>query len=69
MLYGCPDITIFTDHKNDTFSTIHTQRVLQWHLFLEDFGMKLSYIKGETNHLADTLSCLPFKDYDQSTFS
>ena len=63
MLYGCADITIYTDHKNNTFQTIHTQRVIRWRLFLEDFGVKLSYIKGGDNTLADALSRLPFTEY------
>ena len=62
MLYGCPDITVYTDHKNNTFNTVHTQRVLRWRLFLEDYGVKLQYIKGEHNHLADALSRLPIKE-------
>ena len=33
---------------------------MQWRLFLEDFGVQLHYIKGESNHLADALSRLPF---------
>ena len=56
MLYGCPDITVYTDHKNNTFNTVHTQRVQRWRLFLEDFGVKLQYIEGEHNQLADALS-------------
>ena len=71
MLYGCQHITVYTDHKNNTFQTMNTQRVLRWRLFLEDFGIKLLYIKGETNNIADALSRLPFKrqppDAAQST--
>ena len=40
--------------------------MLQWRLFLEDFGVKLSYIKGETNHLVDALLHLPFQECDWS---
>ena len=62
MLYGCPDITVYTDHKNNTFQNIQTQRVLRWRLFLEDYGVKFQYIKGESNSLADALSRLPFDE-------
>jgi hypothetical protein len=62
MLYGSPDITVYTDHKNNTFQNIQTQRVLRWRLFLEDYGVKFNYIKGESNSLADALSRLPFDE-------
>ena len=65
MLYGCPDITVYTDHRNNTFSNIQTQRVMRWRLYLDDFGVKLSYVKGADNHMADMLSRLPSKRQDK----
>ena len=62
MLYGSPDINVYTDHKNNTFTRFQTQRVLRWRLFLEDYGVKFHYIKGTTNSLADALSRLPFAE-------
>jgi transposase InsO family protein len=62
MLYGCPNIHVYTDHKNNTFKNLQTQRVLRWRLFLEDHGVQFHYIKGETNSLADALSRLPFDE-------
>jgi hypothetical protein len=62
MLYGCPDITVYTDHRSNTFQNIQTQRVLRWRLFLEDYGVQFKYIKGELNSLADALSRLPFDE-------
>jgi hypothetical protein len=62
MLYGCPNIHIYTDHRNNTFKNLQTQRVLRWRLFLEDYGVHFEYIKGETNTLADALSRLPFNE-------
>ena len=62
MLYGCSNITVYTDHKNNTFQKLQTQRVLRWRLFLEDYGVQFKYIKGESNSLADALSRLPFDE-------
>jgi Integrase zinc binding domain len=54
--------TSITDHKNNTFINLQTQCVLCWQLFLEDYVVKFRYIKGESNSLADALSCLPFDE-------
>jgi hypothetical protein len=62
MLYGCQNIYVYTDHKNNTFTNLQTQRVLHWRLFLEDFAIQFRYIKGESNSLADALSRLPFDE-------
>jgi hypothetical protein len=62
MLYGCQNLYVYTDHKNNTFHNLQTQRVLRWRLFLEDFAVKFIYIKGDMNTLADALSRLPFNE-------
>jgi hypothetical protein len=62
MLNGCQHIYDYTDHKNNTFTNLQTQRVLRWHLFLEDYAVQFHYIKGESNSLADALSCLFFDE-------
>jgi RNase H-like domain found in reverse transcriptase len=62
MLYGCPNIHVHTDHKNNTFHRLQTQRVLRWRLFLEDYNVQFHYIKGENNSFADALSRLPFSE-------
>lgn len=38
MLFGCPGLHVYTDHKDLTFLSFQTQRVLRWRLFLGEFG-------------------------------
>jgi RNase H-like domain found in reverse transcriptase len=68
MLYGCLNIHVHTDHKNNTFECLQTQRVLWWRLFLDDYSVKFHYIKDQSNTLADTLSHLPF-DEEQKAYA
>ncbi|GAX21143.1 hypothetical protein FisN_UnNu089, partial [Fistulifera solaris] len=65
MLYGCPDLHVYTDHLNNVGSSdlsTQSQRVIRWGLFLEEFGIKLHHIKGIDNPLADALSRLSFDE-------
>jgi transposase InsO family protein len=49
-------ITVYTDHKNLTYTTQNTERVLRWRLLIEEFNPKLVYLEGHKNIVADTLS-------------
>ena len=55
-------ITVYTDHKNLTYTNFNTERVMRWRLVLEEYGPELVYIKGESNVVADALSRLEIDD-------
>ena len=55
-------ITVYTDHKNLTYKSFDTERVMRWCLILEEFGPELKYIKGENNVVANPLSRLEMSD-------
>jgi hypothetical protein len=63
-------ITIYTDHKNLTFSNFTTDRVTRWQLIVEEYGPNIVYLPGKRNIIADALSCLPKlkETQDESTF-
>ena len=50
------EMEVFTDHKNLTYKQFNTERVMRWRLLIEEFGPKLTYIKGANNIVADALS-------------
>ena len=59
MLYGCPELHIYTDHKNLTYHRLSSQKVMRWRLFIEDYQPQFHYVKGSDNAIADALSRLP----------
>ena len=48
-------IIVHTDHKNLTFETFTTERVLCWRLMLEKYGPEIKYIKVTDNNAVDVL--------------
>ena len=51
-------IRVYTDHKNLTYKTFNTERVIRWRMVIEDFAPELVYIQGEKNIVADGMSRL-----------
>ena len=58
------EIEVFTDHQNLVYKHFNTERVMRWRLLLEEFGPKLTYIKGANNVVADALSRLGMTNWD-----
>ena len=54
-------VTVWTDHKNLISKTADfgSDRVLRQRLILEEYGVKIEYLKGETNQAADAVSRIP----------
>ena len=65
MLLG-QQIEAFTDHKNLAHKHFNTERVMRWWLFLEEFGPKLTHVKGVNTIVADALTWL---DMSEEEFS
>eukprot|EP00978_Attheya_sp_CCMP212_P010836 scaffold26338_cov49-Attheya_sp.AAC.5 len=70
MLYGTR-ITIYTDYKNMThqLGKFTTQRVLRWHLFLEQYKCTFTYIPGPDNVIADAFSRVSCSSEEESSAS
>ena len=65
MLLG-QQIEVFTDHKNLVHKHFNTEPVVCWRLLLEEFGPKLTCVKGVNNIVADALSRLEIAEEEFS---
>ena len=57
MIFGYP-IIVHTDHKNLTYQNFNTERVMQWHLVIEEYGPELIYVKQIKKNVAGALSAI-----------
>jgi RNase H-like domain found in reverse transcriptase len=60
------EIEVFTHHQNLVYKHFNTERVMRWRLLIEEFGPKLTYIKGENNIVPDALSHMAMTEVDFS---
>jgi len=65
MLLG-QQIEVFTDHKNPVCKHFNAERVMRWRLLQEEFGPKLTHVKGANNIVADALSKLEIAEEEFS---
>jgi len=59
-------LRVYTDHKNLTYKTFNTERVMRWRLLIEEYNPELHYVKGEKNIVADALSRLALVNMPES---
>ena len=55
-------IKVYTDHKNLTYQTLNTERVMRWRLILEEYNPEFICIQGSKNIVADVSSRLDIVD-------
>jgi hypothetical protein len=57
MLWG-QRLKVYTDHINliQDILRLTSDHVYQWRLLLEEFGLKIVFIKGTQNTVADAIS-------------
>ncbi len=55
-------INIHTNHKNILHLGDSSQRHLRWISYVDEYGPTLHYIKGPSNVIADTFSCMLMQD-------
>ena len=61
MLLGY-EVIVWTDHKNLTRDNLgeSSDRVMRWKLLLNEYDLKIQYIRGVDNTVADAISRLDY---------
>ena len=57
ILHGA-QIRIHTDHKNLLARDVKSQRLLRWHMLIDEYNPEIIYKPGPENIVADSLSRL-----------
>ena len=52
-------LKVHTDHHNLFYNTLHTQGVLWWRLYIEEYHPTFHSVKGTDNAIAHSISRLP----------
>ena len=60
-------IHVCTDHKNLTYKTHNSARVMHWRLLIEEFGPELHYFPGKINIVAGCLNRLEYDKNDNTS--
>ena len=68
ILFG-QQLIIHTDHKNLLYKKMATDRIICWHLLIEEYGPEYVHIAGPENVVADALSQLDQDDTYQTEMS
>ena len=68
ILFG-QQIEVFTNHLNLTYKQFNTERIMRWHLLIEEYGPTITYVKGQHNIVADALSCINQTDFSNNNIT
>jgi hypothetical protein len=67
MLFGSPNLHIYTDHKNHTFQKLQTQRFSRWRLSWKNMAQPSIALMIVTMSLLTLLAVCPFSERQDTT--